>query len=129
MPALYDLNPQRVLQMLSFSKLVGPGPRVGLMFGPADLLQSVGKIAEDTYITPSLLSHGIVYEFCNAGALPGQIEQLKALYAPRLQACLDVLDEHLRNATGPREDIDSGTPARPPLPPGYFIQTTLSAEL
>ena len=112
-PALFELDPNRTLHMLSFSKLIGPGPRVGILYGPAEILQPVGKIAEDTYITPSLLAHGIVYEFCNAGELPGQIEQLKALYAPRLEACLDSLDEHLPQANPTRPDG------------GFFLSLTL----
>ena len=112
-PSLFELNPQRTLQMLSFSKLIGPGPRVGILYGPAELLLSIGKIAEDTYITPSLLSHGAVYEFCKAGQLPGQIKKLKTLYAPRLEACLDVLDEHLPDAEATRPDG------------GFFLSVTL----
>ncbi|MDX1523954.1 MAG: PLP-dependent aminotransferase family protein [Anaerolineae bacterium] len=112
-PSLFELNPDRTLQMLSFSKLIGPGPRVGILYGQADLLQKVAKIAEDSYITPSLLSHGIVYEFCESGKLPAQIDKLKALYAPRLQACLDALDEHLPDAEATRPEG------------GFFLSITL----
>jgi DNA-binding transcriptional MocR family regulator len=112
-PSLFELNPERTLHMLSFSKLIGPGPRVGILYGQAGLLQQVAKLAEDTYITPSLLSHGIVYEFCRAGNLPEQIKKLKALYSPRLQACLDALDKHLPDAEATRPDG------------GFFLSVTL----
>ncbi len=112
-PALFDLNAERVLHMLSFSKLIGPGPRIGFAMGDANLLQSVAKIAEDTYITPSLLSQGIVYEFLNAGLLPAQVEKLKALYAPRLDATLAALDKHLPDAQATRPDG------------GFFLSVTL----
>ncbi len=112
-PSLYDLNPARTLHMLSFSKMIGPGPRVGILYGPVDLLKSVAKIAEDTYITPSLLSQGIIYEYCRQDKLPAQIEKLKALYAPRLQACLDALDHHLPDAQTTRPDG------------GFFLSVTL----
>lgn len=97
-PSLFEMNPERTLHMLSFSKLIGPGPRVGILYGDAGLLKTTADIAENTYISPSLLSQGIVFEYLNAGNLPGQIAQLKALYAPRLQACLDELDKHLPEA-------------------------------
>lgn len=112
-PSLFELNPERTLHMLSFSKLIGPGPRVGILYGQAGLLQQLAKIAEDTYITPSLLSQGIVYEFVEDGQLPGQIERLKALYSPRLQACLDALDQHLPDAKATRPDG------------GFFLSVTL----
>ncbi len=113
LPSLYEMNPARTLQMLSFSKLIGPGPRVGMLYGDAKLLQSVAKIAEDTYITPALLGQGVIYEFCNNGELPGQIESLKKLYAPRLNACLESLDRHLPDAN----------PTRPQG--GFFLSITL----
>jgi len=112
-PSLFDLNPGRVLHMLSFSKLIGPGPRVGFVVGDAAVIQAVAKIAEDTYITPSLLSQGIVYEFLAAGLLPAQIEKLKALYAPRLEAILSALDRHLPDAQSTRPDG------------GFFLSITL----
>ena len=114
-PSLFDLDPECTLHMLSFSKLIGPGPRVGILYGQADLLQKVAGIAEDTYITPSLLAHGIVYEYCRADKLPGQISKLRALYAPRLQACLDALDRHLPEAETTRPDG------------GFFLSVTLPA--
>lgn len=112
-PSLFSLNPARTLHMLSFSKLIGPGPRVGILYGPASVLKALSKVAEDTYITPSLLSQGIVYEFLAGGNLPGQVEKLKALYAPRLQACLDALDTHLPDAQATRPDG------------GFFLSVTL----
>jgi 2-aminoadipate transaminase len=104
LPSLFELSPARTLHMLSFSKLIGPGMRVGMLYGPADLLAKVAKVGEDTYITPSLLSHGIAYEFCAAGRLPAQIERLKALYAPRLEACLQALNRFLPDADAVRPD-------------------------
>ncbi len=114
-PSLFELNPKRTLHMLSFSKLIGPGPRVGILYGQTGLLQELTKIAEDTYITPSLFSQGVVYEFVESGQLPAQIERLKALYAPRLQACLDALDHYLPDAEATRPDG------------GFFLSVTLPA--
>lgn len=103
-PSLYELCPQRVLHMLSFSKLIGPGPRVGFVIGDPDVIAKLGTIASDTYITPALLGQGIVYEFLNQDLLPPQVEKLKALYAPRLEAVLAALDTHLPDAKTTRPD-------------------------
>jgi len=94
-PSLLSLAPGRTIHMSSFSKLVGPGPRVGYMVGPAKLVAALAKVAEDTYICPNNLAHGITYEWCRSRKLPAQIEKLKALYAPRLDACRQALAEHL----------------------------------
>ncbi|MFQ5409230.1 MAG: aminotransferase class I/II-fold pyridoxal phosphate-dependent enzyme, partial [Anaerolineales bacterium] len=112
-PTLHENDADVVLHMSSFSKLVGPGPRLGYVLGNVALLQRLAKVAEDTYITPSLFSHGIVYEFCRAGLLEGQIERLKALYAPRLEAILAALDAQLPEAASTRPDG------------GFFLSLTL----
>ena len=103
-PTLFQLAPRRTLHMTSFTKLIAPGVRLGLVVGPADRIQRLAKIAEDTYISPSYVSHGIAYEWCRRGLLQPQIERLKALYAPRLEACLGALDRYMPRAQTTRPD-------------------------
>ncbi len=93
--SFYRLNPQRTLHVFSFTKLIGPGVRVGVLYGEAETLKQVAKIAEDTYICPTLFSQGAVYQFCQSGQLTTQIDKIKALYAPRLQACRQAVTTHL----------------------------------
>ena len=65
--------------MSSFTKIIAPGVRMGYMLGSADVLAKIAKIAEDTYISPVYVAHGIAYEWCRRGHLPDQIETLKRL--------------------------------------------------
>lgn len=111
--SLYSLAPERTIQMSSFSKLIGPGPRVGFLIGAEETLKKVAKLAEDTYICPNNLAHGIAYEWCRRGLLPLQIERLCSLYAPRLDACLDALSRHLPEAQATRPEG------------GFFVSLTL----
>ena len=110
---LFDLAPNRTLHMSSFSKLIGPGPRIGFMFGDPALLSKVAEVASDTYISPNFLAQGIAYEWCRRGLLGPQIEKLKALYAPRLDACLSALEKYLPDAKPTRPDG------------GFFLSITL----
>jgi DNA-binding transcriptional MocR family regulator len=112
-PTLRQLAPERTLHMTSFTKLIAPGVRVGLMLGDAKLLAAIAKVAEDTYISPGYVAQGITYEWCRRGLLPPQIERLKALYGPRLEACLAALDRHLPDASPTRPDG------------GFFLSLTL----
>ncbi|MGH7898093.1 MAG: PLP-dependent aminotransferase family protein, partial [Candidatus Binatia bacterium] len=82
-PTLFRLAPARTLHMTSFTKLIAPGVRTGLMVGEAELLNKLAKIAEDTYISPGYVAQAITYEWCRRGLLAPQIERLKKLYAPR----------------------------------------------
>ena len=72
--------------------------RTGFMVGPPALIAKLAKVAEDTYISPGYLAQGITNEWCRRGLLPPQIERLKALYEPRLDACLASLDRHMPDA-------------------------------
>jgi DNA-binding transcriptional MocR family regulator len=112
-PTLFELVPEHTIHMSSFSKLIGPGLRLGFMMGQADVIAKIAKVAEDTYISPNYLAHGIGYEWCRRGLLPAQIEKLKALYAPRLDACLAALGKYMPDAETTRPDG------------GFFLSVTL----
>lgn len=114
-PTLFSLAPHRVLHMTSFTKLIAPGVRLGFMIGDAAVLAKIGKVAEDTYISPGYFAHGVTLEWLKAGKLLPQIEKLKALYAPRLEACLAALDKYMPDAVATRPDG------------GFFLSLTLPA--
>ena len=98
-PALRSLSPARVLHMSSFSKVLAPGLRLGYLVGPADMIAELAQWAVDSYVGPVLPTQGMVYEYCRQGLLSTNIERLKALYRPRLQATLSALENHLPQAS------------------------------
>ncbi|MEA3356797.1 MAG: PLP-dependent aminotransferase family protein [Candidatus Bipolaricaulota bacterium] len=112
-PTLHQLNSKRVIQLSSFSKLLSPGIRVGWMVAPKEIVEQVTQIATDTYITPSMLSQGIVYEFIRQGRMPANIERLKSLYAPRLDRMLTELEAKLSKGDWSRPEG------------GFFVGLTL----
>ncbi len=112
-PTLRSLAPDRTVHMTSFTKLLAPGVRTGLMIGDPALIAQLAKIAEDTYISPGYVGQAITWEWCRAGKLDPQIARLKQLYAPRLEACLGAVDRHMPDATTTRPDG------------GFFISLTL----
>ena len=112
-PTLYELAPELTLHMSSFAKLIAAGVRSGFMLGEPTLIGALAKAAEDTYISPGYLAQGITYEWCRRGLLPPQIERLKKLYAPRLDACLAGIEAYLPDTVATRPDG------------GFFISLTL----
>jgi len=114
-PTLFSLAPERTLHVGSFTKLIAPGVRTGFMVGAPALIAKLAKVAEDTYISPGYLAQGVTYEWCRRGLLAPQIERLKKLYAPRLDACLAALEEYMPDSVTTRPDG------------GFFISLTLPA--
>jgi 2-aminoadipate transaminase len=94
-PAFMELAPEQTLHISSFSKIMSPGVRVGFIIGPREVMPRLHKWSEDTYIHPSLVTGGIVYEYCRRGLLAPNIEKLKALYRTRLDCMLTMLETHL----------------------------------
>jgi len=116
-PLMRTLNPDRVLHLSSFTKILSPGVRVGYLVAPERIIEAVAKIASDTYVTPGLLAQGVAYEFCRRGWLEPNVERLKGIYQPRLEATAAALREYLPGA-------DWAEPEG-----GFFVGITLSPAM
>jgi DNA-binding transcriptional MocR family regulator len=113
LPTLAELAPAHTLQLSSFTKQIGPGVRVGYLIGDTATVAQLAKAASDTYITPNLLGEAAVYEFCRRGWLEPQLERLRALYRPRLEAISAALRQYLPEARWIEPDG------------GFFLSVTL----
>jgi len=98
-PTLRSLAPDRVLHMSSFSKVLSPGLRLGYVVGPSEPIATLNRWALDWYIGPVLPTQGMVYEYCRRGLLEPNIEHLRIVYRPRLEAALSALEKHIPQAT------------------------------
>lgn len=117
-PTIQSMIPERTIELSSYSKLLSPGLRVGVALGPQQIMDRIGKTAQDTYITPALLPQAAVFEFIDRGLLPAQIEKLRNLYRPRLSELLAALDTTM---------ADLGTWAVPQG--GFFVGVTLRKDV
>jgi 2-aminoadipate transaminase len=116
-PTLRELMPEKVIYISSFSKTLSPGMRIGYMILPPDLAPRFHKWSEDTYIHPVLPTEGIANEYCRKGLLEPNIEKLKNLYRPRLDAILEALSKHLKGATWIEPEG------------GFFVSTSLPEQI
>ena len=87
--------------------------RVGYLVGPTALIEAISDIARDTYISPSMISQAIVYEFCASGAIERSIETVREALRERADALAYALRRELPEAR-----------FRPP-DGGYFMWVTL----
>ena len=112
-PSLFDLNPARVMQMSSYTKQISPGVRVGTLVGDAGVMAKLAKAANDTYISAAFIGQAIVAEFLARGHLEPQLEALRDLYAPRLDAMIRALEAQLPGVEFTRPEG------------GFFLSVTL----
>jgi len=103
-PSIWSLAPERVLHMSSFSKVLSPGLRLGYVVAPAEIVTALSRWAVDSYIGPVLPMQGMVCEYCRRGLLESNIERLKEVYRPRLEAILSTLDEHISQVAWTRPE-------------------------
>ncbi len=98
LPTMLSMDPERVVYASSFSKTVCPGIRVGYLVGPTDLISQIAKLATNTYISPSMVSQSIVYEFCASGAIDRSIETVRTALAKRAVTLQEALRRELPDA-------------------------------
>jgi 2-aminoadipate transaminase len=113
LPTMLSMDPERVVYASSFSKTVCPGIRVGYLVGPQELIAKIAKLATNTYISPSMVSQSIVYEFCSSGAIERSIETVRTALAKRARTLETALTRELPQA---RYVAPEG---------GYFMWVTL----
>ncbi|GHO65840.1 GntR family transcriptional regulator [Ktedonobacter sp. SOSP1-52] len=116
LPLLRELNPERTITVSSYSKLISPGIRVGYLIGPRDIVKPLIALAEDTTLAPVLPTQAAVLEFHERGHFERNLENLKQLYAPRLQAMISAIKTYLPG-------IDFAEPEG-----GFFVSITLPQE-
>lgn len=94
LPTLLSMNPDGVVHMGSFSKVLAPGLRVGYLIAPEALHRKLvqAKQAADLH-TPSFTQR-MVYEAVKDGFLERRIPEICALYADQCRAMLDALSRH-----------------------------------
>ncbi len=98
LPTILSMDGETVVYASSFSKTVCPGIRVGYLVGPEDVISKIAKIATGTYISPSMVSQAIVYEFCRSGAIETSIETVKSALRERAATLCDALRRELPDA-------------------------------
>jgi 2-aminoadipate transaminase len=94
LPTLLSMNPQGIVHMGSFSKVLAPGLRVGYLIAPQKLHSKLvqAKQAADLH-TPSF-NQRIVYEAVKDGFLDEHIPQIRTLYSQQCLAMLAALKHH-----------------------------------
>lgn len=95
LPTLLSMNPDGVIYMGSFSKILAPGLRLGFVIAPPELHFKLcqAKQASDLH-TPSFTQR-LAYETVRDGLLERHIPTIRALYGKQCEVMLDALSRHM----------------------------------
>ena len=91
--SLYELNPQRVIYLGSFSKILAPALRLGFMIVPLELRPAVKRLKMYSDVHSDLLGQYTLAEFINNGYFEKHIWKMKKLYSRNRNCLLNELTE------------------------------------
>jgi 2-aminoadipate transaminase len=93
MPKMLAMNPDGVVHMGSFSKVLTPGIRLGYVCAPAPLVRRLELAKQAADLHTAQLTQMVVHEVIKDGFLDGHIPTIRTLYANQCQVMLDAMAE------------------------------------
>ncbi len=94
LPPLASLDPDHVIHLGSFSKILAPGLRVGWMVGPRTLIRKLALLKQGADLHTGTLVQHLVTEVCRDGFLDRHIPRILAVHRERRDAMLEALARH-----------------------------------
>lgn len=93
LPKMLSMNPNGVIYMGSFSKVLTPGIRLGYVVAPLPLVRKLEQAKQASDLHTAQLTQMVVHEVVKDGFLDRHIPTVRRLYADQCQAMLDALQE------------------------------------
>ena len=91
MPSLKSLAPERVIFVHTFSKIFGPGLRLGWVAADRRLIRRLGLLKLGTDQCSSALTQRLALAYGESGGLDAQVQRARGLYRIKRDAMLDAL--------------------------------------
>lgn len=92
--SLCELNPQKVIYIGTFSKILSPSIRIGYLILPDDLLSPYLELKQYSDVHTESLSQYVLAEFIQNGGLEKHIWRMKKVYTKKRQHIIDELTKH-----------------------------------
>jgi 2-aminoadipate transaminase len=108
----------QVLYLGSFSKVLAPGLRCGWVAAAPQLMEKLEIAKQAADLCSGMLDQSIVDELCASGALPAQIEKVRAFYRGKRGVLIEELGRHF-----------AGRASWTSADGGLFTFVTLSADV
>lgn len=84
-------DPKLVTITKSFSKILGPGLRLGFAAGPPEITKPMVKWAQKSMVSPGCVTQRVAARFIEQGHMHRQIQNIVEIYRPRRDSMLDAL--------------------------------------
>ncbi|UTY58799.1 PLP-dependent aminotransferase family protein [Massilia sp. erpn] len=94
MPKMVAMNPEGVIYMGSFSKVLTPGIRLGYVVAPLPLVRRLELAKQAADLHTAQLTQMVVHEVIKDGFLDQHIPTIRELYGNQCQAMLKAMEEH-----------------------------------
>jgi 2-aminoadipate transaminase len=99
-PSLIGMNPERVLSLFTFSKILLPGFRLGWMAGPNELIQKAVTAKQSVDLCSPPFNQAILYEYLSRGLLEKQIAVISKAYKEKRDFMLAKMAEYMPKLPG-----------------------------
>jgi len=91
LPKMLAMNPQGVVYMGSFSKVLTPGIRLGYVVAPRPLIRKLEQAKQAADLHTSQLTQMVVYDVIKDGFLDQHIPTIRSFYSDQCDFMLDAL--------------------------------------
>jgi len=88
-------NPDIVTEVVSFSKILGPGMRLAYAKGNKKLIERMCSWQQKVNITPDCVTERVAARFFQQGLMQPHLEMICEFYKPYLKTMLDALNEQM----------------------------------
>ena len=99
LPSLKSLDPDNVVFVHTFSKIFGPGVRLGWVAADAALIERLGLCKLGTDQCANTLTQRLVYDYGRHGGIDEQVARAIELYRRKRDAMESAMKEHFPPAT------------------------------
>ncbi len=104
-PKMVAMNPEGVIYMGSFSKVLTPGIRLGYVVAPLPMVRRLELAKQAADLHTAQLTQMVVHEVVKDGFLDKHIPTIRELYGNQCKAMLDAMDQHFpKEATWTKPD-------------------------
>lgn len=118
LPTLFELHPDGVVHMGTFSKTLAPGLRLGWITGPAEVVERATYAKQATDLQTATFTQMVAEAWLEEDSMAEQLEQVRGYYRRQRDAMIAALEAHMPR--GVRWTTPSG---------GMFLWLTLPNSL